>query len=98
MASVIIRQDIISQCRAAFAGHEDDGLLELSSLKQALQDASIGSTEEEVTFIVDARGDDSKSGVSFDNFVLMAMQLQELRQKRAAREDDARAAFVTLGA
>jgi hypothetical protein len=98
MANIIIQQDTISSCRSAFAGLEDDGYLEVGILKQALKDASPGSTDEELAFVVNARGEDnSKSGISFDNFVLMAMQLTELRQIRTVREDDARAAFVTLG-
>jgi Ca2+-binding EF-hand superfamily protein len=98
MANVIIQQETISSCRSAFAGHEDDGFLEFSSLKQALKEASSGSTDEELTFVFNTRGEEnSKSGISFDNFVLMAMQLTELRQIRTVREDDARAAFVTLG-
>lgn len=97
MADVIIHQDIINKCKPVFDQHQDDGFLETSSLRHALTEIELGSTEDEMVCVIGGREEDHKNVIAYETFLLMAMQLTELKALRKAREDDSRAAFITLG-
>uniref|UniRef100_A0A6T8IID5 EF-hand domain-containing protein n=1 Tax=Hemiselmis andersenii TaxID=464988 RepID=A0A6T8IID5_HEMAN len=103
MTHVMIHQDVMDKCRPAFDKEADDGLLDPTSLQECLRDCGIESSPDEIELVIAPFQDkeDTKSkysgGVSFEMFVLLAMQLTELRSIRIARDEDSRAAFTTLG-
>mmetsp|Transcript_16538 Transcript_16538/g.41815 ORF Transcript_16538/g.41815 Transcript_16538/m.41815 type:complete len:353 (+) Transcript_16538:228-1286(+) len=105
MTHVMIHQDVMDKCRPAFDKEADDGLLDATSLHECLRDCGIESSPDEIELVIapflDKEEHKSKhtpaGGVSFESFVLLAMQLTELRSIRIARDEDSRAAFTTLG-
>ena len=96
MAHVMIHQDVMDTCRPVFDKEADDGWLDPTSLKECLKAVSQDATDAELELVSKGRGEDHKSGISFNTFLLLAMQLTELRSHRMLREEDALAAFSTL--
>eukprot|EP00284_Hemiselmis_tepida_P013598 CAMPEP_0174936386 /NCGR_PEP_ID=MMETSP1355-20121228/57215_1 /TAXON_ID=464990 /ORGANISM="Hemiselmis tepida, Strain CCMP443" /LENGTH=324 /DNA_ID=CAMNT_0016183161 /DNA_START=192 /DNA_END=1166 /DNA_ORIENTATION=+ len=99
----MIHQDVMDKCRPAFDKEADDGLLDATSLQECLRECGIESSPDEIELVIapflDKEDQKAKysGGVTFEQFVLLAMQLTELRSIRIARDEDSRAAFTTLG-